>query len=147
MGSLKYQDRFLQSMFPSKHTFFPKAVLPLAELPLCFPPTSWELLLPLPHLTLWSRWWGRRQPLVSPAFSWQVASLLQPSVRCTAASPSFPSLMLVTHILNPDPRALDVIVRWLVGAERRHSFQAPARLNPCVSGGLPCSPTRQETAP
>lgn len=122
MDSLKYQERFFQSTFSSKHTF----------------PSGQSCLLLNSHCAL--------HPLLDSCFflsqtdifdltGEKGASLqsVQPASAggffttaiCAVPQPADPFLhwYITTLILNPNPQELNVTEHWLMGLEHRNCFQ------------------------
>lgn len=104
---VKESRQALPKHFSLKTDIWPRSVHPVTEFSLCNTPTARELFLSLPHVALWSGWWGRRQPLLSPACfsSW----LLHYSHLCSVLQPDSPFLHM-TLVLSSHPQKSAVTV-------------------------------------
>lgn len=122
MDSLKYQDRFFQSTFSSKHTFSSGqsclllnshcALHPLLDS--CFFLSQTDIF----DLTGEE---GASLQSVQPAS----AGGFFTTAICAVPRPADPFLhrYIMTLILNPNPQELNVIEHWLMGLEHGHCFQ------------------------
>lgn len=141
MDSLKYQDRFFQSTFSSKDTFFLGqsclllnshcALHPLLDS--CFFLTQTYVF----HLTGEE---GASLQSVQPAS----AGGFFTTAICAVPQPADPFLYwyIMTLISNPNPQELNVIEHWLMGLEHGRCFQVlfssarTLQVDTCVLG--PC---------